>query len=209
MLLIFDYDGVIVDSCDLLLDICTEAQSQLNCGRVPTLMDFQTSANLTFNALGQAIGIPDNKLALFEANIFKLQQEKWQVKPFLGMIDLLLEQAKTNILTVVTASNSLAVKSALIDLGLKTAINQVMGGESGIDKATQITKLQKMYSFPLGETFMIGDTRGDIRAGKIAGVYTIAVTWGYQSFETLHQEKPDMVVDSPQKLHQFFKTIKR
>ncbi len=35
MLILFDYDGVIVDSFALLLNLCIQAQKQLVCGRRP------------------------------------------------------------------------------------------------------------------------------------------------------------------------------
>jgi phosphoglycolate phosphatase-like HAD superfamily hydrolase len=47
---------------------------------------------------------------------------------------------------------------------------------------------------------MIGDTVGDIRAGKEAGVRTAAVTWGYQQRDLLLKEAPDCLLDQPKEL---------
>ena len=47
---------------------------------------------------------------------------------------------------------------------------------------------------------MIGDTVGDIRAGKEAGVRTAAVTWGYQQRDLLSKEVPDRLLDQPKEL---------
>jgi phosphoglycolate phosphatase len=47
---------------------------------------------------------------------------------------------------------------------------------------------------------MIGDTIGDIRAGKQSGVQTVAVTWGFQARDLLARELPDYLVDHPEEL---------
>ncbi len=48
---------------------------------------------------------------------------------------------------------------------------------------------------------MVGDAISDIRLGKLAGVRTAAVAWGYQSREALVAEAPDLVIDAPGQLH--------
>ena len=58
MLMLFDYDGVIVDSFMPLLDLCIEAQGDIGAGRAPVAVDFQTIESLTFDDLGRLIGIP-------------------------------------------------------------------------------------------------------------------------------------------------------
>lgn len=46
----------------------------------------------------------------------------------------------------------------------------------------------------------IGDAPFDIRAGKAAGLRTIAVTWGFFSRDALAAEEPDLIADSPAEL---------
>ena len=47
---------------------------------------------------------------------------------------------------------------------------------------------------------MIGDSAMDIRAGKAAGVSTIAVRWGSPDYEEVDALGPDMVVETPSEL---------
>ncbi len=42
---------------------------------------------------------------------------------------------------------------------------------------------------------MIGDSTHDIEAGKAAGVYTCAVTYGYRPKEILINAKPNLLID--------------
>ena len=46
------------------------------------------------------------------------------------------------------------------------------------------------------QAWMIGDSVYDLKAGKAAGVRTIAVTYGFQEADTLKALKPDAVVSA-------------
>ena len=50
------------------------------------------------------------------------------------------------------------------------------------------------------QTYYVGDTTGDIREAKTAGVRTVAVAWGWHSRERLAAVRPDHLVDKPQDL---------
>jgi phosphoglycolate phosphatase len=201
MLLCFDYDGVIVDSFDSLLRVCVEAQAVSAYGRPPAPADFRTIENLSFEELGRVIGLPDNKLASYRDRIFDLQQKTWKTYTFPGIVDVLSELATQHTLAVITSSQGKVVAAALNEFGLGTAITTVTGGESGESKAARIARLRAAHAADGEATFMIGDTVGDIRAGKEAGVRTAAVTWGFQQRDLLIKEAPDCLLDHPNELH--------
>lgn len=200
LLLCFDYDGVIADSFDSLLNVCIEAQATCAHGRAPTPADFRTIENLSFEELGRVIGIPDNQPASYCDRIFELQQKKWKTRTFPGIVDVLSELATQHTLAVVTSSQGAVVAAALNEFGLGTAITAVTGGESGASKAARIARLRADHAVAGETTFMIGDTVGDIRAGKEAGVLTAAVSWGYQHRDLLIKEAPDCLLDEPKEL---------
>ena len=50
------------------------------------------------------------------------------------------------------------------------------------------------------QVVIIGDSWHDIRAGKNAGIRTIAVLWGYGTQENLSAESPDFIVKTPQEI---------
>ena len=43
---------------------------------------------------------------------------------------------------------------------------------------------------------MVGDSTHDIEAGKAAGIFTCAVSYGYRPLSLLLEMKPDLTVDS-------------
>ena len=50
------------------------------------------------------------------------------------------------------------------------------------------------------EFFYIGDETRDVKAGRRAGVKTIAVSWGLSSKKALQKAKPDFLVERPEDL---------
>ena len=53
---------------------------------------------------------------------------------------------------------------------------------------------------PAGRPAYVGDSPFDLRAGREAGVATIAVTWGFFPRDELEAEEPDLVVETPAEL---------
>jgi phosphoglycolate phosphatase len=45
-------------------------------------------------------------------------------------------------------------------------------------------------------TAMVGDRSFDVQAGRDMGITTVAVTWGYGSFDELRAQGPDHVADT-------------
>lgn len=205
MLLAFDYDGVIVDSFDQLLALATRAQLEVGIGRPPVAIDLETIENLTFEALGLLIGIPEDKCCEYSQRIIELQKQQWKVAVYSGMVPVINELAKEYCLVVITASEGRVVSKSLNTLGVRTAFSRIYGGESGTGKAERIARARAELLFPEEDTFMIGDAVSDIRQGKAASVKTVAVSWGFQSKDLLQREGPDFLVDSPQELLQLLR----
>lgn len=52
----------------------------------------------------------------------------------------------------------------------------------------------------IGASVLVGDTVGDVRAAREAGVRVVAVTWGYEAPELLAAAQPDALVHEPRAL---------
>lgn len=200
MLMLFDYDGVIADSVDYLLDLCVQAQSSLGSGRPPVRDDLRTIESLTFHDLGRLIGMPEEHVMTYAERVLALQKRQWPVVPFPGMVEVLSALAEAHTVAVITASQGEIVSASLRKYGLGGAIAGVLGGDLGIGKAERITSLQTRYAYSSRDTLMTGDAISDIREGKRAGVRTAAVAWGYQDLALLAGENPDFVVRQPRDL---------
>ena len=54
------------------------------------------------------------------------------------------------------------------------------------------------------ECAFVGDSNVDIETAKNAGMYSVAVTWGYRDRAFLEKYIPDMIIDSPDELLKLF-----
>ena len=63
------------------------------------------------------------------------------------------------------------------------------------DKQDNLSALINEFSLDQNQTFYVGDTSGDVEAGKIAGVKTIGITWGFQNRDLLSRAEPDYLID--------------
>ncbi len=197
MLFNFDYDGVIVDSFNQLLHLAVQAYKPSSCCRPPIAEDFRRIENLAFEDLGRRIGLCGDQISEYVARCFKLQNEQWNVDVFPDIVPTLLQLASSHVLVIITSSQSAAVATTLEEFGLGSSISAILGGELGTTKAERIIQSRKKYSFEERDTFMVGDAISDIRQGKLAGVKTIAVSWGFQDRELLENESPDSIIDFP------------
>lgn len=67
-------------------------------------------------------------------------------------------------------------------------------------KAKHLRAIQKTFSLRGEEMLYVGDEIRDVRAAKKAGVAMAAVSWGFNSRESLAREQPEFLIDSPAEL---------
>jgi len=205
LLIHFDYDGVLVDSFDQLLDLAQKTQKEMGAGRVPRAEDFRTIANLTLKELGCVIGIPEGRAGEFAAQMFhSLRQDSRIPAVQEGIREILEKLSRKHTLVVMTANSGEVVRKGLRQSGLEDFFRTIFDGETSASKAHKIHASMKAFGVPANQTYMVGDALSDITEGKKAGVRTIAVSWGYQPRERLIEAKPDYVVETPGEILKIF-----
>ncbi len=110
---------------------------------------------------------------------------------------------KMAVLTNKPVNPSRAIVEAL---GLGPYFSQVYGGNSFATKKPDpegAFKLLAEIGVKPEEAAIVGDSHVDIRTGRNAGLWAVAVTYGFAP-HTLEAEQPDATVDSPQELSTVF-----
>jgi phosphoglycolate phosphatase len=91
-------------------------------------------------------------------------------------------------------------------LGLGGFFSQIYGGNSFSTKKPEPEGALKLVSeagVEPEQTAIVGDSHVDMRTGRNAGLWTVAVTYGFAP-HTLEVEAPDLEVDTPQELGSVF-----
>lgn len=208
MLIIFDWDGVFVDSLNRWFELCCIAQSQVQSGRSFIKNDFRYIQNLTFHDLARRVGMQEDLIENFCSILFDLQKDNPDTSPFfLGIIDATISISKKAKLAIVSSNSEWEIERYLKNAGIRQIFQAIRVGTDKRSKSEKIIEVMEKLEETRETTFMVGDSRGDIFQGKKAGVRTVAVSWGYQPKEQLLQENPEFIVDSVTELKQIFNTV--
>ena len=201
MLLHFDYDGVLVDSFDQLLTAFQRTTVETGLGRIPTRNDFETIKDLSATGIATLLGVPEGHIERYTERMHALlEADGYAPAMFPGIPDLLKTLSGQHTIVIVTSNYDRLIRRGLSQNGVAECVSLVLDARQPGTKSDKIRHTLERLGHPPEDGFMIGDTRGDIRHGRLAGVRTAGVTWGYQTRKTLEQESPDFIVDSPQEL---------
>ncbi len=207
-LILLDYDGVIVDSAQPVLDetaaFCRMHGIAFNLG----LSDFDRLNPATFTMLAQVCGIPEPQHRDYGRYLFDtLQNGTRRIPLFSGIKDLLEDLCANHTLCVVTANHADVVRTRLAHEGLQDCIDTYFGSNQPGTKADHIREALSQYAATAERAWMVGDSVSDIEAARAGGVNSIAVSWGWQSSALLQQHEPDHLFDAPVDMHKFFKAL--
>lgn len=196
-LLCFDFDGVLCDSIEQQLALIVSAHKELEVGRIPTIEDIQRIENISYISMAERVGVPQNKIKDYGEFIHE-RSKLLKPEKFFPNIKLVLDAlSHNNKIAIVTSNSKEAVLNSLLDNEISLSI-PIYDGFSTLNKSERILLACKEAEIHPSETYMIGDSRSDMKYGKSASVKTIAVTWGYQSKEFLQLESPDFFAESPE-----------
>jgi|APSaa5957512622_1039677.scaffolds.fasta_scaffold38729_2 phosphoglycolate phosphatase len=206
-LILFDYDGVIADSLQHNVKIARECGKKLGFEFFPPLRDIQNMENMTFEDLGDMMGLSKDENEAFTACIFGLLTARVEMlSVFPGIHGLLKSLSRDHILAVLTTNREESVGRFLARQGLSGYISKISGSNREGSKSEKAGELMESFSMPKERVYLIGDTISDIVEARKAGVKSIAVTWGFQEKEQLLSRQPDLVVNSPGEIEAFFIT---
>ena len=195
----FDFDGVIVDSLDVFstafLDACTAAGVE----GFTTPDDLLAVMEDNFYAGMRARGVDDARVAevLRRLGSALVRARHW-LKPFPLVPEVLEDLADARTVIVVTSSPTEVVEGWLRTHEVH-GVTEIAGAETARSKVEKIHAL--LARFPGQEVYWyVGDTAGDIREAREAGVTPLGVSWGWHEPEQLMEAGAERVAFSPAEL---------
>jgi phosphoglycolate phosphatase len=200
-LLLFDFDGVLVDSLDVYEKTVTLCLAKINQpltrGREEFLELFDGNFYETLAQKGINL---DN---FMKASVDILSQVDYsQMKPFDAMRPVLQKLKNSHRLIVISSNDTPTIREALRLYDFEDIFQEILGSDFMLSKKEKILYAIKKYSVMPEDIYYIGDTIGDIKEGKQAGVKTVGVTWGWHDKTKMASVSPDYLFDNPQELLQ-------
>lgn len=202
-LLLFDFDGVIADSMKLVRVFYNKIHEKYGLPYAETEKDV---SNLFHKNVYEGLvdaGLPEDKAHDFLEDMKRLTFENEDLyEPFDGIKDVLFTlKEKGYILGVISSNHTKIIEQFLEKYSFGDIFEEIHGAEERTSKVEKINYLMNKLGFDKSQTYYIGDTVGDIKEGRAAGVHTVAVSWGYHTKEELEQENPEYLFEKPEELN--------
>lgn len=195
---LFDLDGTLVDSIPLIADTLRK-----------TLREFFPALSVSSAEVDAMIGPPlSATFARYTADphVVHVMIERYRtiykacelesIRIYPRAAETLGELKKRGYrLGLVTTKFTASALPSLDHFGLTPLFDVIVGLESVKNhKPHPEPVLKALAAFPYGQAVMVGDTEGDLVAGRDAGILTCAVGWSHRR-ELLRELKPDFWID--------------
>ncbi len=200
-LFLFDFDGVLVDSLDVYEKTVTDCLKDIKQPFVRSREEFLELFEDNFYASLKNKGV-DLDVFMKAAEDILAQVKIRDMKPFPAVAAVIEELHKTHCLIVVSSNDYASIKEALDLFHYNDYFRDILGSDFMFSKKEKILYAANKYNVDLNNIYYVGDTTGDIKEGKAAGVKTVGVTWGWHSKEKMAAAQPDYLYDKPQDLLQ-------
>ena len=206
---IFDLDGTLIDSAPIYYAIIDVIFDRLDLPPVPQSVLLEAMKNGEFE---WDLVLPDEMKNRKEQLVEKARGIIDEIAPSMFHDQVKLIPGTAGVLKEIAAKG---LKLALVTSTLREymAIKLVPLAKAGVDNLFEImitaddVQHKKPHAEPLimcsdklglapAKCVYVGDTRVDIKAGHAAGMQTVAVLTGFDGYEALAREKPDIIIES-------------
>ncbi|MFE7558095.1 HAD-IA family hydrolase [Kitasatospora sp. NPDC057500] len=198
---VFDLDGVIVDSFDVMRRAFLTAYEEVVGDGHPPFEEYSRHLGRYFPDIMRIMGLP---LALEEPFVRESYRLAHQVTVHAGARELLIDLNRRGIrLAVATGKSGPRARSLLDQLGLLHHFDHVLGSDE-VPRAKPapdiVLRALELLDVPAERTVMVGDAVTDLASARGAGVGAIAALWGETDEAALLAERPDAVLRRPEDL---------
>jgi len=193
-LLIFDFDGTIVDSKKIYYSIISKDVSKF--GYSLAYIDKEIDKGMNVSETLKDMGFPWYKRMVIEIKImFEIMRNARKVKKCKDVESLRFISIKK---ILVSNSFSMFVDSVLRHAKIREYFSEVYGSEHFDDKAVFIKGYLRRNRINKKECFYIGDRAADVKVARRAGVKSVAISnkCSWDSRQEILKESPDFLLDS-------------
>ncbi len=202
MLVIFDWDGTIIDSAAKIVASMQQAASACS---VPVLADADIR-----NIIG--LGLPEALLELYPQQSLEIRQrlQKAYAEAFVERDCIPCEffDGVEDVLDTLTAAgHTIAVATGKSRQGLNRVLqrlqwqNRFHATKCADETASKphplmLQQLLNELGFAASDSLMVGDTEYDLAMANNAGIPCVAVSYGAHAVERLQKHKPIAIIDN-------------
>lgn len=196
--MVFDFDGTIADTLGETRRIYNQMAPDYGLRQVEE-HELEHLRHLSLKELLRHLHIPKRRVpALISRGTGLMRGNITQLQLIPGMREVLLEiRRHVDSFGILTSNASANVELFLESHGLREAFDFVSSTSKLTGKAKHLRAIRKTFSLRHEQMLYIGDELRDVKASQKAGIPIAAVTWGFNSRESLAAQAPTYVFDQP------------
>lgn len=188
---IFDLDGVIIDSSKVMEIAFSYAFARFFPGETPPFEEYKTHMGKSFLSIMRDMGLPGELHPFFKEKSIELSS---QIEMFDGVVET-LEQLKRAgcYLGIATGKDSFRTAQILREKSILHYFDKVVSSDMVTHSKPHPESIHlhlKHAGTDAPQTIFIGDSVSDLQCARRAGVDAVAAFWGMGKQEDLMQENP-------------------
>ena len=199
--LLFDLDGTLVDSIELILGSARHAFIGF-AGKIPTDDEWRAGIGRPLQTVLREYAGGDEVEAdrlLVRYREYQLEHHDRLLHAYDGVVDTLRAlSAAGHSLAVVTSKSDWLARRALEYVGVSDLFSVLVGCDTCVNHKPHPEPVERALA-QLGavaaNALFVGDSPHDIQSGRAAGVYTVGATWGAFTRAEMVASGADVVID--------------
>ena len=197
--LLFDLDGTLVDSIELILQSARHAFIGFD-GHAPSDDEWRAGIGRPLQSVLLEYAPDDTEAARLLARYreYQLEHHDRMLRAYDGIPGVLRDFAtRGHPMALVTSKSDWLARRALELVGVESLFSALVGCDSCENFKPHPEPVQRALAL-LGvspsDALFIGDSPHDVESGNAAGVYTVGVTWGAFTREEMERSGADVVI---------------
>lgn len=196
--LVFDFDGTIADTLGETRLIFNRIAPDYGIREVAE-HELDHLRHLSLKELLEHLKIPKRRVpALISRGTGMMRGNITRLQLIDGMKEVLIElRSHVQSFGILTSNATANVDLFLKTHGLREQFDFISSTSKLTGKSKHLKAICKTFSLRPGELLYIGDELRDVKASQKVGIPIAAVTWGFNSRESLAAAHPDYLFDHP------------
>lgn len=196
--LIFDFDGTLADTLEHTRGIYNQLAPGYGLRQVEA-HELDALRHLSLSELLKQLNVSKLRVpSLLSRGTAMLRERMAEIPIIPGMAAVIPELRRRSETFGILTSNATQNVNLFLDVhGLRSHFTFVSSTSKLTGKAKHLKAIRKTFSLDSREMLYIGDEIRDVKASQKAGIDVAAVTWGFNSRDSLARSEPTHLLDHP------------
>jgi phosphoglycolate phosphatase len=201
--LVFDFDGTIADTLSETRMIFNELAPDYGIREVEE-QEVADLRHLSLNEILSKLEIPKRHVpSIIARGTGIMRRNIDRLKLIEGMKEALTElREHTDNFGILTSNSTANVETFLQNHNIRDLFDFISSTSKLTGKSRHLKAIRKTFSLDHSEIIYIGDELRDVKAAQKANIPHAAVSWGFNSRESLAEAKPTYLFDHPKEIFQ-------